>query len=241
MLSYKDFVKRLNEIKSRGWIKTHRAGPTGIGKTLEDLLDIDENNIAGPDHKHFELKSARKSSQSMLTLFTKAPLPKKANADLLSKFGYVSAKGNNKKEIHTTVNCLEFNKLKGLPGFKIEVREDEDKMVLIDTRNSVLGYWDKLTLKSAFVKKYPALMYVKADSRGTDKNEEFFFNEAYMLKGFDFDNFLDLVEKGTIKVDVRIGQYSSGKSKGKTHDHGTGFRIKPEKLDLCFGQRKKII
>jgi hypothetical protein len=60
MLSYGEFIERLKKIKAMGWIKTHRAGPTGIGKTLEDLLGIDENNIAGPDHKLFELKSARK-------------------------------------------------------------------------------------------------------------------------------------------------------------------------------------
>ena len=38
-------VNKLEEIKSRGYIKTHRPGPTGIGKTLEDLLGILENNI----------------------------------------------------------------------------------------------------------------------------------------------------------------------------------------------------
>jgi len=31
-----------------GFIKTHRTGYTGIGKTLEDLLGIIENNISGP-------------------------------------------------------------------------------------------------------------------------------------------------------------------------------------------------
>lgn len=241
MLSYEDFVKRLNEIKSSGWTKTHRAGPTGIGKTLEDLLDIDENNIAGPDHEKFELKSARKDSSSMLTLFTKAPLPRKANTTLLAEFGYPSAKGNDQKELHSTVNALGFNSLKGKTGFKIEAQEDKDRLALIDTNNKVWGYWDKPSLKKVFEKKYPALMYVKADTRGSGKDEKFFFNEAYMLKGFDFENFLDLVEKGIILVDVRIGQYSSGKNKGKTHDHGTGFRIKPEKLDLCFDQRKKIM
>ena len=32
-----DFVREYTAIKEKGWIKTHRAGPTGIGKTLEDL------------------------------------------------------------------------------------------------------------------------------------------------------------------------------------------------------------
>jgi len=241
MLSYEEFIERLKIIKETGWIQTHRSGNTGIGKTLEDLLDITENNVAGPDHEKFELKSARKNSQSMLTLFTKAPLPRKANSALLSEFGYPSSKGNDKKELHTTVNALEFNSLKGKTGFKVEVQEDEDRLALIDTNNKVWGYWDKPSLKEVFEKKYPALMYVKADTQGFGEDEKFLFNEAYLLKGFDFENFLDLVERGVIFIDVRIGQYGSGKNKGKTHDHGTGFRIKPEKLDLCFEQREKII
>ncbi|HOV22324.1 MAG TPA: hypothetical protein PLW95_06570 [bacterium] len=38
-------------------------------------------------------------------------------------------------------------------------------------------------------------------------------------------------------VDIRIGQYSNGKK----HDHGTGFRVLPSKLDLCFKHREKVL
>jgi len=34
-------------------------------------------------------------------------------------------------------------------------------------------------------------------------------------------------------VDIRIGQYPDG----RPHDHGTGFRVLPDKLDLCFSNR----
>ncbi|MEK7063023.1 MAG: MvaI/BcnI family restriction endonuclease, partial [Patescibacteria group bacterium] len=32
--------KELGKIRALGFVKTHRAGNTGIGKTLEDLLNI---------------------------------------------------------------------------------------------------------------------------------------------------------------------------------------------------------
>ncbi len=44
-ISLRRLKERLEEIKARGFIKTHRAHDTGIGKTLEDLLHIKENNI----------------------------------------------------------------------------------------------------------------------------------------------------------------------------------------------------
>lgn len=43
-----EFIEKFTQICNMGWIKTHRSGPTGIGKTLEDLLGIIENNIDGP-------------------------------------------------------------------------------------------------------------------------------------------------------------------------------------------------
>ena len=30
-----DFIREYSNIVNMGWIKTHRTGPTGIGKTLE--------------------------------------------------------------------------------------------------------------------------------------------------------------------------------------------------------------
>ena len=52
-----DFIREYQKILDMGWIRTHRSGPTGIGKTLGDLLGIPENNIDGPDSGDYELKS----------------------------------------------------------------------------------------------------------------------------------------------------------------------------------------
>lgn len=60
-----DFVREYSKICGMGWIRTHRSGPTGIGKTLEDLLGIVENNIDGPDFGDYELKSCRLDSNSI--------------------------------------------------------------------------------------------------------------------------------------------------------------------------------
>ncbi len=235
MIGYNELIQRLEIIKEMGYIKTRRAGNTGIGKTLEDLLGIEENNIPGPNAAMIELKSARKNAKSMLTLFTKSPLPLKANSVLLERFGYESARGNKRKELHTTVNAKEFNTLKGVRGFKIDIQKDS--VNLITVKNEVVGYWNKEILKSSFERKLPKLLYVKAEARDRDSNEEFWFNEAWLLSGFDFDNFSQLLKEGIILVDIRIGQYPDG----RPHDHGTGFRVFPAKLDLCFSHREKIM
>ena len=203
-----------------GYIKTHRSGPTGIGKTLEDILGIRENNVPGPNAKLIELKSARKGSKSMITLITKAPSPRGANSRLLQRFGYkVSSR-----------TCI-----KGKPVFKLNLRND--KIEIISTNDEVLAFWNEEILRKAFEKKFPALVYVKADCRGRGLNEEFWYNEAWLLKGFDFERLKDLIRKNIIRIDIRIGQYPNG----RTHDHGTGFRVFEDKLDLCFKERKVIV
>lgn len=82
------------------------ASTTGIGKTLEDLLDIQENNYQEPDFGEYELKASRSNSNSMLTLFTKSPLPKGANTRLRLMYGYASsAHDNNTDNIWSCFRC----------------------------------------------------------------------------------------------------------------------------------------
>lgn len=228
-------IEKLRKIKELEYIRTHRSGNTGVGKTLEDLLGIKENNMPTPNGVRIELKSARKNATSMLTLFTKSPLPRGANSVLLERFGYESSRGNGRKELHTTVNAVEYNRLKGKAGLKVEV--SLDRVNLVTSEGEVIGYWDKVTLKQSFETKLPKVLYVKADSRGQGENEEFWFNEAWLLRGFNFEKFVTLLKKKAILVDIRIGQYPDG----RPHDHGTGFRVLPSKLDLCFSHRDRVI
>lgn len=237
-MDYQELLKKLKEIKEQGFIKTHRAGDTGIGKTLEDLLGIKENNVPGPNAKLIELKSARKGSQSMLTLFTKSPFPRSTKkvkgsiANLLEKFGYVE---KGKKMLHVTLKSTSFVNIKGKPSLKVDVKDNRIEILSHD--GEVMGYWDMDMLEEVFNQKLPAIIYVKAECRGKGENEEFCFNEAWYLKGFDFANFKELIKNDTILIDLRIGRYPNG----RPHDHGTGFRVNPDKLELCFRERQKIL
>ncbi len=233
MIGYRKMLDRIRTAKKRGYVKTHRVGNTGIGKTLEDLLGIKENNIPGPNGKKIELKSGRKNAKSMLTLFTKSPLPAKANTILVNSLGYTVK--SSRKELHTTINAVGYNKLKGKVGLKIGVKTN--KIMILDSKGREYGYWDRETLRNSFERKLPKIMYVKADSKGSGAKEELWYNEAWILSGFNFRSFVRLLKQGVILVDVRIGQYPIGKA----HDHGTGFRVHPRKLDLCFKNRKQVM
>lgn len=253
-MNYDEFLKRIEKIKETGYVKSHRKGDTGIGKTLEDLLGITENNIAGPDFSTYELKSGRKDSTSMLTLFTKTPMPKGAIKQLLDVFGYRQRKkprdrtqkemaeylgvkieepeevGIEEKELHVTVDAIKENSV----GLKLKIEGDR---IHIENDKNVEVYYERSILEEAFKRKYAKLIYVSASRKKEDDEEYLWFDEAYLLEGFSFKRFSELVEKGVIKLDLRVGHYPDG----RTHDHGTGFRVMPRYLPQCFEKIEKIL
>ena len=241
IITLNDFIEEFEKVKAMGWIRTHRAGPTGIGKTLEDLLGIPENNLDEPDFGDYELKSCRIDSNSMLTMFTRAPEPRRANTYLRMKYGYSSnAYDNDEKVLHSTLSADRFTPVADT-GHKLKISCAADG-IYIDCEDGVENiFWSREALKACFEKKYKnKFVYAKALSRGEGANEEFKFVEAYEVSGFDYDAFISLLEEGKIYVDLRIGQYHHGRNKGKTHDHGTGFRIKENDQHLLFKVKNKI-
>lgn len=233
-----DFIREYKKICDMGWITTHRSGPTGIGKTLEDLLGIEENNIDGPDFGDYELKSCRINSNSMLTMFTRAPQPAKSNTYLRLKFGYSSnAYDNDSKVLHSTLSADRFVSVYNT-GNQLKIVCDDEKISIASQMGVEDVYWTRDALKKCFEKKYKnKFVYAKALSRGTGANEEFKFVEAYEVSGFDYYAMIDLLEQGKIYVDLRIGQYPDG----RTHDHGTGFRIREVDQPLLFHVNRRIV
>lgn len=258
-MDYDEFLAKMEEIKRKGFVKTHRSGTTGIGKTLEDLLGIQENNVQGPDFATYELKSARKNAASMITLFTKTPQPKGVIGTLLRTYGYaprhkpsdaedevveqptlakflglseISHRPKSDERIlHSTLDAIKPNSM----GFKIDL---EGKVIHVSNKKSIECYYTEPYVREAFEKKYSdRLIVVEAEHKGFKKDEQFWFSTVKLYIGFSFKKFYELIADGTIKLDLRIGQYPDGRS----HDHGTGFRAYPRNLEECFNKVETVV
>ena len=228
-----ELKRKLRTIQALGFVKTHRTGDTGIGKTLEDLLGIKENNIPLPDIGEIaELKAYRKSATSMLTLFTLEPRPKGGERDrvLLDSFGYSKRDNGRSKELHSTLSCKRYNN----QGLKLKVEKDKVRVIGKGRRLNI--FWDCQDLKKKFDAKLPALVYALADSKEIRGVEHFHFNQTFFLEGFDFDHFKSLVKKDAIVVDFRMFYRPSG----SVRNHGTGFRVKIKQLYNCFDTKVEL-
>jgi hypothetical protein len=230
-----DFKKALISLKGKGFIESLRSSDTGIGYTLEECLGIQENNVPLADlGAGIELKAFRKDSSSLLTLFTCEPLPEGGDRDkiLLEKFGYKKRDNSRQKELYCTIKASTFNP----QSLRLEV--EKDRIKIVSEKENIGIYWIADQLKERFLQKIPMLITVKADSRIKENGkEEFHFNEAYLLKGFSFASFKNMVAKDIVTVDLRMHLREAG----TVRNHGTAFRIRKSKIGACFQESISLI
>ena len=234
--SLKIIEERLDEIKGV-WIPSSRKNDTGVGKTLEDFLGKEEDNLSLPDFDGLEVKSQRLDSTSLITLFTKSPsFPRGANSKIRTLYGQQDDIG---KVIHTSIQGNKTNKYKNEYGFSIHVDRKNEKINLniYDKNNKNVKnndiHWSFKQLKNKF-KKIESVCYVQAQSKKVSGVEHFKYEQITLLLKPSFENFLKCIENGKIIVDIRVGVYRSGKRIGKTHDHGTAFRINKSNFNYLF-------
>jgi len=204
-LSY--LKKQLSKYKDK-WIESSRMGDTGIGKTFEDILEKEEDNLALPDLENLEIKSQRFNSSSKVTLFTKAPTyPLRANTYIRENFGVYDDNFRDVKIIHTSFFGNKINNYKGEYGFKLEANDIDKKLYL--------KVYDKYGLEINLEKE----IYWTYDVLNN------ILKEKILLLKPSLNRFIENINNGTIQFDIRIGVYRSGRNMGKSHDHGSGFRI----------------
>lgn len=89
-----------------------------------------------------------------------------------------------------------------------------------------------------FLTKTERLMLVLADSRiSMENDEEFFFNQAYLLEDPKPENFLEAFESGKIVLDVRMHL----KPNDTVRNHGTGIRIHESDLPILYAKKRSLI
>lgn len=240
-------VERFHEVKALGFVKSNRRNNTGIGKTFEDYVGVVENNIDEPDLFGYEIKSHREEAASYITLFTKSPnFPRRANVYLRDNFGTPYENNAALKRLHTSMFASRYNTYNNTYSFRI-INDCQHEMIRIGIYNlsdrqlidDSVGYtYD--CLDRILKRKLKDLFYVSAERRFENGQEYFFFNRAEIYSNPTLDKFLELIDRGLIMYDIRIGSYQSGRNFGRTHDHGSGFRILESNLKLLFEEHIEI-
>lgn len=244
-----ELIAELKDIRSRGWIQNARHNNHGgVGNTLEDLLGIQENNLPIPNAAEWELKTHRKGSGSMTTLFHSEPSPRSFKfvpSILLPKYGWRHEEAGilypeSEMSFRQTINGLNRTDR----GFGIEVDRMERKIVVSFDSDAVsdrhMGwlesvkrrvgnlnelkpqpYWGFDDLFHKAGSKLLNCFYIDADVKKESGHEFYHYSDIYMLRKFSLEEFIQAIEDGWVLVDFdsRTG-----------HNHGTKFRVKESKI-----------
>lgn len=240
-----ELLTKLKKIKSMGWIHTNRTKNDGaVGNTLEDLLDIPENNLAIANTVDWELKAQRRKTSSLITLFHEDPEPRKPESVvanlLLPRYGWPHKEAGKKyppnemsfrsttpgnqytdrgfiikiDSVNRTINFV-FNPL------NVDCSRHKNWYDFVSPHHGnnekILAYWNFDSIHKKCVGKIRNTIFVVADSRRVNGQEEFKYDTILLLEDFSFNNLLKGIINGIIFIDfdARTG-----------HNHGTKFRMK---------------
>ncbi len=224
----------LRKLEGKGYIPSTRAGPTGIGHTLERQLGITENNLPIPDLGGvFEVKATRAHTNNLITLFTLDRGAWQFTAkEIVEDWGYIDE--NGRPSLFTTVSALAENSL----GLQLSVPEGDSYLSLrYVPDDDLLGSWDMEQIVETFESKLGNMLFVHADSQHDAGREMFHFNRAHLLTRPDTTTFEESFTKGVVTIDIRM--YI--RPNGTVRNHGTGFRISEQDLPKLFRRVRRLL
>lgn len=236
-----ELSKKIQTIINQGWIKSERCGSTGIGYTLEKLLDIKENNSNFPDFNLIEIKTSRYQKNGWLTMFCSNPINEN-NLEikyLQERFGYPDKLLKNYKVINEDIYCNQLGNLGAMYKWKLKLDNKKEiiQIIILDNNLNIIDnnfFWTYDQIESLFKIKMQNLIFFKMQNK-TIQNEEYFkISQIKICKFKNFDNFLKLIEAGKIKITFTLGIFKSGARYGQIHNHGTAFRINNKYFDELF-------
>jgi hypothetical protein len=220
----REFLDRFDEIKTRGWIDTLRAGDTGIGYTFESLLGIKENNDKMADYRGIEIKCKlareRTPTGGKINLFQQGP-EWRTSSSAWARLRQLGRPGTNglyacHSQITTTANNI---------ALKLAVQAPERVIELIkDTE--VVGSWSYETLQKRLQEKHARAVFVKARSRTTPAGTQYSYDEVVYCERPKIDEFVRMVEAREIVFEFLMSE----KAGGSVRNHGYPWRLNHEGL-----------
>ena len=223
------FLPKFDALSAKGFVPTLRRGSTGIGYTLETMLDIEENNSPGGDFMGMELKAWRDDGSDSeryekMNLFLKEPkwIDGLKSKDRVHKYGYVDP--NGRAALYSTVT-IETNSHQ--LGFEIEKEASKLWMTFEGQR---VARWSFDVLEKRLTEKHTETVFVSASVRGEGKQEAFHYQQVLWCREPSVDRFLELLAEGDVLLELRMHL----KETGSVRNHGSCFRVRKDRLKDLF-------
>lgn len=229
-----ELLSMLKQIGAKGFVPTMRSGDTGVGFTLETLLGIECNSSKSPDYKGIEIKAGRASAHASgrTTIFSQVPdwsiSRLKGSKDILRERGRFHEVKQRLQLFHE-MSATKINSY-GL-SLKVDTGNEFLHQIYVKEGQSVIDVtWTLSQLFDRLIEKHKQTFWVKAETQGRGKGEQFHYSKAKYTSGVSPSKFPMLLETGIISLDYTIKALPNGSAK----DQGYLFKIKQNDLPLLF-------
>lgn len=240
----KQLKKEFEYISKKGYIKGVYNNFSSIGRTFENELNLPRNTMEIPDYNGIEIKTRRTYSKSYITLFSAVPNGKhQQEVERLKKtYGYPYRKDKRYKALYAEVygNKKTYGGVKY--QYKLDVNRNAKKIFLCiyDRYDNLIEksvYWSFIYLDSKISLKLQNLAVVNAWTKKINNWNYFKYYKIDFYTFKDFDYFLDLIERGIIKLNIKVDIHTDKNNYGKTYDHGCSFNIKESDLIYLYDKQ----
>lgn len=221
-------LARLREIIGAGWLTMEAGNPRyngtgGPGNFLEDLLGLTTGNQDIADCIGWEVKFFTPRT-NLITLFHKEPEPPGILRYMVSKHGWKDKYGRL--------------------SFRHTIVGESDRFVVVDDAGTIIvrplkgngpvPSWSHDTLLNIAGGKLRRLVAMQGQRQGASVK----FDHADLYENMHLTKLARNLENGTIAIDFDVREMTAG-SKG-LRNHGTKFRVSPERLSSLYDKHSRI-
>lgn len=238
---FNSFISKFNEIRKIGYVNSICGGSAGVGRTFEHLLGIKNNCLEFPDYGGIEIKTKASDRYGELSLFNCTPIgaTEYEIARLKNKYGYPDREYKKYKVLSALANCIEKTKVGIFYKFQLKIDKTHRKLILLvfNLKDQLLDdstFWPLDLIEARFMGKCSTLAFINAKKDYKYGKRMFFYDNLRIMTIKDFDKFINLLEKGIITVNFKIGIFKTPDNFGKIYDHGTAFKIDEKNLEMLF-------
>lgn len=231
----RELLARFDDVSSKGWIQTQRAGDTGIGYTFESLIGIEENNDKRADFRGIEVKCKLAknsgSASGKTNLFQQGPewIDGRSAIHRLRAIGQYRDDGAYACYSQVTVDR---NNL----GLALRPIESAAQIDLLK-HTEAIGKWPFALLQKRLEEKHSRAVFVKAASRVASAKVEYRYSELIYCERPSIERFVDLVGERRIVFEFLMRENPDG----SIRNHGYPWRLTHQSLlDQLFGLQVKL-
>ncbi len=229
-----ELLQKFDDVRSRGWVPSLRAGTTGIGYTFESMLGIVENNDRTADFKGIEIKcklTRERSAGGKTNLFQQAPEWRK-RLSAIERIKAIGSLGVDQlyscySQVTTRVNNI---------GLRLDVQEAASRIDLMKITET-LGDWQFSTLQKRLEEKHARAVFVKAECKSAAGSQRYLYKELVYCERPSIEQFVNLVSSREIVFEFLMSQ----KESGSVRNHGYPWRLVRDELrEQLFGLQVKL-